>query len=172
MWASGAALLVRRAEFLSIGGFDDRYFLYYEDRDLSWKYRQRDLPLRTTPALVADHVGGGSSELSDRRSNIGAFAMIGWIQYRHTVYGRDAATRTWKLAHRIYAAITRSVECIARAAPSARLRRKSLQLKEVTQELERICASSGVLEQSDHYGYWPDAVAVLSKTARRKVPIA
>ena len=61
-WVSGAALLVRKAEFLSVGGFDARYFLYYEDRDLSWKYRQRGLPMRTTSALVADHAGGGSSE--------------------------------------------------------------------------------------------------------------
>lgn len=161
-WVSGAALLVRKAEFLSVGGFDARYFLYYEDRDLSWKYRRHGLPLRATSALVADHAGGGSSELSDRRSNIAAYATIGWIQYRHAVCGRDAARRSWRLTRRTQAATARSVESIARIAPSSRLRRKSLQLKEVTQQLELICRSAGKLEQSDEHRYWPDAVAVLT----------
>ncbi len=33
-WLSGSCLLVRRAAFDSIGGFDDRYFMYMEDVDL------------------------------------------------------------------------------------------------------------------------------------------
>jgi N-acetylglucosaminyl-diphospho-decaprenol L-rhamnosyltransferase len=162
-WASGAALLVRRSEFLGIGGFDPRYFLYYEDRDLSWKYRQHGLPLGLTVALVADHVGGGSSEVDDRRSNIGAFAILGWIQYQAATRSRHAAARSWRLLHVVYSAAALSVELAARILPSARLRRKRLQLGEVANELERICDSSGVLQQSDGQRYWPDAVAVLSR---------
>jgi GT2 family glycosyltransferase len=161
VWASGAALLLRRSEFLDVGGFDPSYFLYYEDRDLSWRYRRRGLPIRTTPALVADHVGGGSSELSDRRANIGAFAVMGWIQYLTRVGGPDAAGRSWRLMRHVNTAVARSVWLLARVFPSTRLRRKSLQLAEVSQELQGICESSGVLEQSDGHEYWPEAVAVL-----------
>jgi N-acetylglucosaminyl-diphospho-decaprenol L-rhamnosyltransferase len=168
LWASGAALLVRRSEFLGIGGFDPRYFLYYEDRDLSWKYRQHDLPIRSTPALLADHAVGGSSKLSDRRSNVRAFAMIGWIQYRHAICGAEAAARTWIIGYQVHAVITFAVSWTARLARSRRLRRKSVQLREVKQELKRICASSGVLEQSDQHSYWPDAITVLRVTFKER----
>jgi GT2 family glycosyltransferase len=164
LWASGAALLVRRSEFLEVGGFDPRYFLYYEDRDLSWRYRESGLPVCTSPALVADHLGGGSTELGERRSTALGFAMMGWLQYVHITHGPTVAARAWKLARIAHAAVVRSVDSAARIVPSTRVRRKSIQLREVTQELNKICASLGVIEQSDDNAYWPDAVALIGRS--------
>lgn len=164
-WVSGAVLLVRRSEFLRIGGFDASYFLYYEDRDLSFRYRKQGLPLRTTDALLAEHAGGGSSQLSDRRSNIAAFALLGWIQYQHSVRGQVTALRSWRLLRSMHAAAAGVVESAARIHPSSRLRRKGLQMREVLQEMEQIRASCGVLRQSDEHGYWPEAIAVLAELA-------
>lgn len=38
-WVAGTVMMVRREEFLALGGFDPEYFLFWEDADLCWQYR-------------------------------------------------------------------------------------------------------------------------------------
>ena len=38
---SGGAMLVRKAHFSEVGGFDERFFMYGEDFDLGWRLRLR-----------------------------------------------------------------------------------------------------------------------------------
>jgi N-acetylglucosaminyl-diphospho-decaprenol L-rhamnosyltransferase len=161
LWACGAALLVRRSEFRDVGGFDASFFLYYEDRDLSWRYRKRGLPLRSTTALAAEHVGGGSSKIEDDRAEILAFAILGWLQYVYNVYGPKTAARAWRLAFSMHAAIEWSVGAASQVRATDRLRRKSLQLKGVSEMLRALSASSGRLAYSDGCAYWPDAITLL-----------
>lgn len=58
---SGAFLLARREAFASTGGFDERYFMYSEDVDLSARAAAAGLPPLFVPDAVAVHDGGGSS---------------------------------------------------------------------------------------------------------------
>lgn len=37
LFVNGAGMLVRRNVFIDVGGFDERYFAYYEDVDLGWR---------------------------------------------------------------------------------------------------------------------------------------
>ena len=57
----GAALLLRRAMLDETGGFDERYFMYYEDVDLAWRARHRGWTIRYAPRSVVRHVHCGSS---------------------------------------------------------------------------------------------------------------
>jgi GT2 family glycosyltransferase len=54
-WLSGACLMVPRAAFESLGGFDESFFMYCEDVDLSWRARASGFALRTCPNALFLH---------------------------------------------------------------------------------------------------------------------
>jgi GT2 family glycosyltransferase len=54
-FVSGACLAVPRAEWERTGGFDERYFMYHEDVDLSLRLRLAGGRLGIEPAAVVDH---------------------------------------------------------------------------------------------------------------------
>ena len=88
-WVAGAAFLVARDEFLAVGGFDQDFFLYYEDLDLSHAYRSHGLPIRTTDAVTVSHVGGRSSPRDT--STMTGYSLLGLLQYVAKWEGVSAA---------------------------------------------------------------------------------
>ena len=63
---SGGAVLLRGAYLEDVGLFDERFFLYYEDIDLSWRGRSRGWHYRLVPQSIVHHqhaatVGVGSN---------------------------------------------------------------------------------------------------------------
>lgn len=57
--ACAAAMLVRRDAFEAVGGFDDRYFCYFEDVDLGFRLRLAGWRVLQSPDAIVAHVGGG-----------------------------------------------------------------------------------------------------------------
>ncbi len=57
-FACGAALLVRRADYLALGGFDPAYVIYHEDVELAWKAWRTGRRVLHVPAAVVLHKGG------------------------------------------------------------------------------------------------------------------
>ncbi len=54
-WASGACLAIPRAVFEEVGGFDENFFLYCEDVDLSWRVRAAGFPVLVCPSALFMH---------------------------------------------------------------------------------------------------------------------
>lgn len=56
-WVSGMFMVFPHAAFEAVGGFDERYFMYYEDADLCRRLGQAGLSCRVQPACRIVHDG-------------------------------------------------------------------------------------------------------------------
>ena len=63
-WLTGACLMISREMWDRVGGFDERYFLYWEDVDLSWRCREAGASLVVVRDATAVHDEGGTSQPS------------------------------------------------------------------------------------------------------------
>ncbi len=61
-WLSGSALLVRREAFESVGGFDPKYFMYFEDVDLCDRLARAGWSCIYVPSSVVEHSGGHATK--------------------------------------------------------------------------------------------------------------
>jgi N-acetylglucosaminyl-diphospho-decaprenol L-rhamnosyltransferase len=91
-WLSGSCLLVRREAFDAVGGFDEAYFMYFEDVDLGWRIGRLGLRNVYEPEAIATHVGGtatrGSSDRMRRAHHESAYRFLA---------GKYAAWWLWPL---------------------------------------------------------------------------
>jgi GT2 family glycosyltransferase len=101
-WLSGACLLARRSALARVGGFDERYFLYWEDADLCRRLRGEGFNVRYVPGVTAVHRVGRSSSTAQAAS-IRAFHRSARLYYEtHVAPGRLSPKRL--LARQLLAA--------------------------------------------------------------------
>ena len=78
-WVSGSCLAIRRADFESVGGFDESYFVFMSDFDLGRKLSLEGRAQRLLGDVTVPHLVGGSSDIPsewtwEQRGK-------GWAQY-------------------------------------------------------------------------------------------
>jgi GT2 family glycosyltransferase len=79
-WLSGACMLARREALDAVQGFDERFFLYWEDADLCRRLRAKGSHVRYVPGASAIHRVGQSSRTA-RASAIRAFHRSAYLYY-------------------------------------------------------------------------------------------
>ena len=60
--ACGASMMMEKEKFISAGGFDETFFMYYEDTDLSFRLRKNGGEIWYCPDSIVRHIHTGSSK--------------------------------------------------------------------------------------------------------------
>jgi N-acetylglucosaminyl-diphospho-decaprenol L-rhamnosyltransferase len=106
----GAAMLVERETFLTLGGFEPAFFSYCEDADFGWRLRAAGGATRLVPDAVVAHVG--SSTLGARSD----FALFHGFRNRLWCFVRNMPGVLLPLTLPLHAAATLLLlgGCVAR----------------------------------------------------------
>lgn len=78
--ASGSFMLLRTAVFHAIGGFDERYFLYFEDFDLCRRLRDAGGRIAYAPQVRIAHHAGGAARKGGPHARL--FLASAWKYFR------------------------------------------------------------------------------------------
>ena len=128
-WATGAALVVRRAAFLAAGGFDEPFGMHMEEIDLCWRLARAGGRIRAEPASRVYHLGGASLPRGARKTYLNyrnGLAMLVKNLPDRTWAARCAAGSCWTQRRQPAwpaGSATRPRPSPARGATSARARR-------------------------------------------------
>ncbi|MFC8192702.1 glycosyltransferase family 2 protein [Cellulomonas sp. NPDC057328] len=110
---SGAAAVLRTSALREVGLFDERFFMYYEDTDLSWRLRLAGYRIEHCADVVVHHVHAASStegspffRFHDTRNRLATLTKNAGAPLALRVIGREVLTtgslavrrRRWDLA--------------------------------------------------------------------------
>ncbi len=65
-WVSGASMMVRREVFDAVGGFDENYFLYFEETDFCLRARKAGFSTWYVPESRVMHMAGQSTKVTEQ----------------------------------------------------------------------------------------------------------
>jgi len=97
--ACGGAFLVNREAFAALGGFDERFFMVYEDVDLSYRARLRGMRVWYAADAVVHHAGSGSIGSVSPAAVFYGQRNLEWTWIKNTPRGLLGATLA---SHAIY----------------------------------------------------------------------
>lgn len=65
-WVPGASMMIRRVVLDEIGGFDENYFLYFEETDFCFRAKKAGFPSWYVPESRVMHIAGQSTKVTER----------------------------------------------------------------------------------------------------------
>jgi N-acetylglucosaminyl-diphospho-decaprenol L-rhamnosyltransferase len=94
-WVSGASMMVRREVFDVIGGFDENYFLYFEETDFCLRAKRAGFETWYVPESRVMHILGQSTNVTARKPR----------PERLPAYWYESRRRYFAIAHGMYYAM-------------------------------------------------------------------
>ncbi len=90
-WQCGCCVMLRSDVLKRIGGFDERFFYYYEDVDLCHQVWKAGYTVRYTPEVIITHIGGQSTQRAPHAFEIDKYRNR--YRYFYKYFGPKAANR-------------------------------------------------------------------------------
>ena len=82
-WVAGMFMLFTSESYRALGGFDERYFLYYEDVDICRRLRSRGYKVVYEPAVSVIHEARRASRRDPRLMRIHAASALRYLLSRY-----------------------------------------------------------------------------------------
>jgi GT2 family glycosyltransferase len=103
-WVSGSVIMIRKTDFLSIGGWDEDYWMYFEDVDLCQRLRAFGGTIIFLKQVVVEHNHGGATRTN---SSITALTKTEVLISRHIYISKHAKrfknlTQTFLVCNNIF----------------------------------------------------------------------
>lgn len=99
--ACGGAFMIASSAFAALGGFDESFFMVYEDVDLSYRARLRGLRVWYAADAVVAHAGSASSGVQSPATVFHGQRNLEWTWIKNTPASLMAVTA---LSHAVYSA--------------------------------------------------------------------
>ena len=98
-WVPGAFAIIRASVLEQVGGFDDAFFLYYEEVDLCRRIKAAGYAVRYLPDVVVVHLGGESSKSMENavRSRMGAQLALWRLRSGYLYYRKHHGGAAWRI---------------------------------------------------------------------------
>jgi GT2 family glycosyltransferase len=90
-WILGAAVAFRREQIQQLGGFDEQFFMYFEEVDLCYRLCSQEQQIHFVPEAEIVHVGGGSTTQKGSWPYVQFFASLAQFYRKH--YSRTLLTK-------------------------------------------------------------------------------
>jgi N-acetylglucosaminyl-diphospho-decaprenol L-rhamnosyltransferase len=93
-WAVGAFLLLRRAAYDAVGGFDERQWMYAEDVELAWRLHEAGWATRYEPRARVLHADGAATAVAFGAQRVERFTSATYA----VILRRRGLALTWATA--------------------------------------------------------------------------
>ncbi|MEM2125319.1 MAG: glycosyltransferase family 2 protein [Candidatus Methanosuratincola sp.] len=87
-WVVGAAFAFRREDFESVRGFDEEFFMYFEEVDLCYRLVKNGKQIHYAPVGEIIHVGGASTGKRQVEMNVMYFSSLARFYRKHYSWTR------------------------------------------------------------------------------------
>jgi len=82
-WVTGAFMFIRRRTFDDVGGFDERFFMYWEDADLCRRAETRGWHTAFLPSVSVRHLTGRASRHLPIRTLVAFHRSVFYYYWKH-----------------------------------------------------------------------------------------